>query len=76
MAPIEQAGAVLDKIKSFLLQTAGDPIFYSPFHSSILGGELATVHILLNFEQFLDEDLKKMVSNHITLFDKVNQIKE
>lgn len=45
-------------------------------HSSILGGELATLHILLNFEQFLDEELKKMITNNMTLFEKVNTIKE
>jgi len=59
-----------------LLLTAGDPIYYSPMHSSILGGELATLHILLNFEQFLDEELKKMITNNMTLFEKVNTIKE
>ena len=49
---------VLDQIKDYLLKTAGDPIYYGPFHSSILGGELATVHMMLNFEKYLDEYYK------------------
>ena len=76
MPPIEQSSAILDQMQSFLLKTAGEPIFYSPFHSCILGGELAMVHILLNFEQYLDDDLKRMITNNITLFNKVNHIKE
>lgn len=57
MTLLDLAAKVLDQIKDYVLKTAGDPIYYGPFHSSILGGELATVHMMLNFEKFLDEEL-------------------
>lgn len=50
LTSIEQSNAILEHIEKYLLLTAGDPIYYSPLHSCILGGELATVYILLNFE--------------------------